>query len=67
MRTAHKHIVVSMKENIEAIGHSALNIGQKLQAIKTFELPRIDFRMMCGDIYQSDLRAFDYNNNMAKS
>jgi hypothetical protein len=30
-----------------------------MHAIKTFELPRIDFRMMCGDITQSDLRGFD--------
>jgi hypothetical protein len=48
-----------MKENIKQIGASRLNITQKLHAIKTFELPRIDFRMMCGDITQSDLRGFD--------
>jgi hypothetical protein len=54
-----KHIIYSMKENIGQIGRSHLNITQKLHAIKTFELPRIDFRMMCGDIYQSDLRDFD--------
>jgi hypothetical protein len=48
-----------MRENIEQIGASRLNITQKLHAIKTFELPRIDFRMMCGDITQSDLRSFD--------
>jgi hypothetical protein len=36
-----------------------LNITQKLHAIKTFELPRIDFRMMCGGLTQSDLRSFD--------
>jgi hypothetical protein len=54
-----KHIITSMKENILAIGKSRLNLTQKLRAIKTFELPRIDFRMMCGDLYQSDLREFD--------
>jgi hypothetical protein len=54
-----KHIIESMQENILAIGRSHLNLTQKLHAIKTFELPRIDFRMMNGDIYQSDLRAFD--------
>jgi hypothetical protein len=54
-----KHIITSMKDNILAIGRSRLNLTQKLHAIKTFELPRIDFRMMCGDIYQSDLREFD--------
>jgi hypothetical protein len=48
-----------MKENIDQIGRSKLNITQKFHAIKTFELPRIDFRMRCGDIYQSDLREFD--------
>jgi hypothetical protein len=32
---------------------------QKLDAIKTLELPRNDFGMMRGDIYQSDLRSFD--------
>jgi hypothetical protein len=54
-----KHILESMQENILAIGRSRLNLTQKLHAIKTFELPRIDFRMMNGDIYQSDLREFD--------
>jgi hypothetical protein len=48
-----------MKENIEQIGRSRLNLTYRLHAIKTFELPRIDFRMMCGDITQSDLRGFD--------
>jgi hypothetical protein len=42
-----KHILDSMRENITAIGRSKLNITQKLHAIKTFELPRIDFRTMC--------------------
>jgi hypothetical protein len=54
-----KHIIESIQENIEAIGRSRLNLTQKLHAIKTFELPRIDFRMMNGDIFQSDLREFD--------
>jgi hypothetical protein len=54
-----KHIFDSMKENILAIGRSHLNITQKLRAIKTFELPRIDFRMMCGALHQPDLRRFD--------
>jgi hypothetical protein len=48
-----------MKENIVQIGRSRLNLTYRLHAIKTFELPRIDFRMMCGDITQSDLRDFD--------
>jgi hypothetical protein len=48
-----------MQENIDQIGRSRLNITQKMHAIKTFELPRIDFRMMCGDLTQSDLRRFD--------
>jgi hypothetical protein len=54
-----KHILASMTEKIEAIGRSYMNITQKLQAINAFELPRIDFRMMCGGVYQSDLRRFD--------
>jgi hypothetical protein len=54
-----KHLLDSMKENIQAIGRSHLNITQKLHAIKTGELPRIDFRTMCGDLYQSDLWKFD--------
>jgi hypothetical protein len=54
-----KHILESMKEHIDLIGQSRLNLTYRLHAIKTFELPRIDFRMMCGDITQSDLRAFD--------
>jgi hypothetical protein len=54
-----KHIIDSMEENILAIGRSRLNLTQKLHAIETFELPRIDFRMMNGDIYRPDLRAFD--------
>jgi hypothetical protein len=41
-----KHILYSMHKSIEAIGCSQLNITQKLQTIKAFELPRIDFRMM---------------------
>jgi hypothetical protein len=49
----------SLREIIEAIGPSKLNITEKLYAIKTFKLPRIDFRMMCGDACQSDLRKFD--------
>jgi hypothetical protein len=54
-----KHSLESMKENIEQIGQSRLNLTYRMHAIKTFELPRIDFRMMCGDITQSDLRRFD--------
>jgi hypothetical protein len=54
-----KHILESMKENIDQIGRSRLNLTYRVHAIKTFELPRIDFRMMCGDITQSDLRDFD--------
>jgi hypothetical protein len=54
-----KSILESMKENIMQIGRSRLNLTYRLHAIKTFELPRIDFRMMCGDITQSDLRDFD--------
>jgi hypothetical protein len=54
-----KRIIESMEENILAIGRSRLNITQKLHALKTFELPRIDFRMMCGDLYQADLREFN--------
>jgi hypothetical protein len=54
-----KHILESMKENIDQIGRSRLNLTYRMHAIKTFELPRIDFRMMCGDITQSDLRDFD--------
>jgi hypothetical protein len=54
-----KSIIESMKENILQIGRSRLNLTYRLHAIKTFELPRIDFRMMCGDITQSDLRDFD--------
>jgi hypothetical protein len=48
-----------MKENIEQIGRSRLNLTYRLHAIKMFELPRIDFRMMYGDITQSGLRGFD--------
>jgi hypothetical protein len=54
-----KHLLDSMQENIDQIGSSRLNITQKMHAIKTFELPRIDFRMMCGGLTQSDLRKFD--------
>jgi hypothetical protein len=45
-----KHIIDSMKENIDQIGRSHSNITQKLHTIKTFELPRIYFRMMGGDL-----------------
>jgi hypothetical protein len=54
-----KHILESVKENIDQIGRSRLNLTHRMHAIKTFELQRIDFRMMCGDITQSDLRDFD--------
>jgi hypothetical protein len=48
-----------MMENIEFIGNSRLRLTQKTHAVKAFEIPRIDLRMMCADIYQSDLRKFD--------
>jgi hypothetical protein len=48
-----------MNENIDQIARSPLNLTYRMHAIKTFELPRIDFRMMCGDITRSDLRGFD--------
>jgi hypothetical protein len=54
-----KHVLGSMKEYIKLIGKSRLNITKELQAIKALELPRIDFRMMCAGIYQSDLKEFD--------
>jgi hypothetical protein len=54
-----KDILDSMRENIQAIGRSNLNITQKLHAIRQLELPRIDFRMMYGDLYRPDLRRFD--------
>jgi hypothetical protein len=54
-----KHVLTSMKERITLIWKSRLNVTQKMQAIKAFELPGIDFRMTCEDIYHSNLREFD--------
>jgi hypothetical protein len=48
-----------MKEHIRKLGSSNLDIAQKMEGIKFMELPRIDYRMMCADLRESDLDRFD--------
>jgi hypothetical protein len=51
-------VLESMKENIRGLGKSNLNITQKLEGTNFMELPRIDYRMMCADLKESDLGKF---------
>jgi hypothetical protein len=52
-------VLESMTVNITKLGKSNLNITQKLEGIKSMELARIDYRMMCADITEADLDKFD--------
>jgi hypothetical protein len=54
-----KRVIASMKDHIIKLGKSNLNIAQKMEGVKFMELPRIDYRMMCADLKQSDLDSFD--------
>jgi hypothetical protein len=47
-------ILTSMKDHIISLGKSNLNIAQKMEGIRFMELPRIDYRMMCGDLSKTD-------------
>jgi hypothetical protein len=52
-------VLTSMKESIQKLDKSKLNIAQKLEGVRFMELPRIDYRMMCADLRKSDLDKFD--------
>jgi hypothetical protein len=52
-------VLESMKDRIRQLGKCNLNITQKLEGVKFRELPRIDYRMMCADLLDSDLDKFD--------
>jgi hypothetical protein len=52
-------VLESMKVNITKLSKSNLTLTQKLEGIRFMELPRIDYRMICADITESDLDKFD--------
>jgi hypothetical protein len=54
-----QEVLASMMEDVRNIGRSRFKLVQKMEALKTFVFPRIDYRMMCADLTKTHLDHWD--------